>query len=156
RLNVLSELPGEWRDAVDRWSRLNERHRPQVDEAPVPDPNEEYFLYQTLVGAWPLEPYSPEEYADFVKRIQDYMHKALHEAKVHTSCINPDEEYDAATREFVARILDEKGNGPFLEDLRAFQKRISHFGLFNSLGQTLLKLTCPGVPDTYQGTELWD
>jgi (1->4)-alpha-D-glucan 1-alpha-D-glucosylmutase len=156
RLNVLSEMPGEWRDAVDRWSRLNERHRPVVDEAPVPDPNEEYFLYQTLVGAWPLEPYSSDEYAEFVKRIQDYMHKALHEAKVHTSWINPDEEYDDAIQEFVGRILDEKGNAPFLQDLRAFQKRISHFGLFNSVAQTLLKITSPGVPDTYQGTELWD
>jgi (1->4)-alpha-D-glucan 1-alpha-D-glucosylmutase len=156
RLNVLSELPGEWRDAVDRWSRLNERHRPVVDEAPVPDANEEYFLYQTLVGAWPLELYGSEEYAQFVQRIQDYMHKALHEAKVHTSWINPDDEYDTAIQEFVARILDEKGNAPFLQDFRTFQKRISHFGLFNSLAQTLLKFTSPGVPDTYQGTELWD
>jgi (1->4)-alpha-D-glucan 1-alpha-D-glucosylmutase len=156
RLNVLSEMPGEWRDAVDRWSRLNERHRPVVDEAPVPDANEEYMLYQTLVGAWPLGPYTAEEYAEFVQRIQDYMHKALHEAKVHTSWINPDEEYDNAIREFVGRILDEKGNGPFLEELRTFQKRINHFGLFNSLAQTLLRITSPGVPDTYQGTEVWD
>ena len=84
------------------------------------------------------------------------MLKALHEAKVHSSWINPDAEYDDAVQEFVGRILDEGGNRPFLDDFRAFQRRISHFGLFNSLSQTLLKLASPGVPDTYQGTELWD
>ena len=122
----------------------------------VPDANEEYLLYQTLVGAWPLEPYGPEEYAEFVKRIQDYMLKALHEAKVHTSWINPNAEYDEAIREFVGRILDEGANRPFLDDFRGFQRRVSDYGLFNSLSQTLLKLASPGVPDTYQGTEMWD
>ena len=126
------------------------------DDQPIPDANEEYLLYQTLVGAWPLEPYGPEEYAEFVQRIQAYMLKALHEAKVHTSWINPNADYDEAVREFVGRILDEGANRPFLDDFRAFQRRVSHYGLFNSLSQTLLKLASPGVPDTYQGTELWD
>jgi (1->4)-alpha-D-glucan 1-alpha-D-glucosylmutase len=103
-----------------------------------------------------LEPYSPEEYAGFVERIQAYMLKALHEAKVHTSWINPNAEYDAAIQEFVGRILDEGGNRPFLDDFRAFQRRIGQYGFWNSLSQTLLKLASPGVPDTYQGTELWD
>ncbi len=84
------------------------------------------------------------------------MLKALHEAKVHSSWINPDPDYDAAVEEFVRLILDEDRSGPFLEDFRAFQRRVSHLGLFNSLSQTLLKLASPGVPDTYQGTELWD
>jgi (1->4)-alpha-D-glucan 1-alpha-D-glucosylmutase len=156
RLNVLSELPGEWGEALARWSRLNEPHRRQVEDLTVPDPNEEYLLYQTLLGAWPLEPYTPEEYAEFVRRIQEYVVKALHEAKVHTSWINPDAEYDQAAQDFVARILDEKVNAAFLNDFRPFQRRLSHYGLLNSLAQTVLKVAAPGVPDTYQGAELWD
>jgi (1->4)-alpha-D-glucan 1-alpha-D-glucosylmutase len=156
RINVLSEMPDDWRAAVDRWSRLNEAHRKTDEEQTIPDANEEYLLYQTLVGAWPLEPYSPEEYAELVHRIQEYMLKALHEAKVHTSWINPNAEYDEAIREFIGHILDEGANRAFLDDFRAFQRRVSHHGLFNSLSQTLLKLAAPGVPDTYQGTELWD
>jgi (1->4)-alpha-D-glucan 1-alpha-D-glucosylmutase len=156
RLNVLSELPGEWGEAVARWSRLNEPHRRQVEDLTVPDPNEEYLLYQTLLGAWPLEPYTPAEYAELVKRIQAYVVKALHEAKVHTSWINPDADYDQAAQDFVARILDEKANAAFLDDFRPFRRRISHYGLLTSLAQTVVKLTAPGVADTYQGTELWD
>ena len=91
-----------------------------------------------------------------MERIQAYMLKALHEAKVHTSWINPNAEYDDAIQEFVGRILDAGTNCEFLDDFRAFQRRIGHYGLLNSLSQTLLKLASPGVPDTYQGTELWD
>jgi (1->4)-alpha-D-glucan 1-alpha-D-glucosylmutase len=156
RLNVLSEMPDDWRAALKRWSRLNEPHRQQVNEQTAPDANEEYLLYQTLVGAWPLATNSAEEHAAFMQRIQAYLEKALHEAKVHTSWVNPDSDYDNAIRAFVGRILDESVNAEFLRDFRAFQRRISHYGLFNSLAQTLLKITAPGVPDTYQGTELWD
>jgi (1->4)-alpha-D-glucan 1-alpha-D-glucosylmutase len=156
RLNVLSEIPDEWRAAVQRWFEFNAPLRKDLDGQPTPDANEEYMLYQALVGAWPLGTPGADEQAELVKRIQAYMLKALHEAKVHTSWINPDEEYDAAVQEFVARILDEQTSRPFLDDFRAFQKRISHYGLFNSLSQTLLKIASPGVPDTYQGTELWD
>jgi (1->4)-alpha-D-glucan 1-alpha-D-glucosylmutase len=171
RINVLSEMPGEWRAGVERWSHLNEAHRRGVEDLTVLDANEEYLLYQTLIGAWPLESsksregeapsepdqtHNPEEYAEFVRRIQAYMLKALHEAKVHTSWINPNAGYDDAIQEFVGRILDEDASRPFLDDFRAFQRRINHYGLFNSLAQTLLKLAAPGVPDTYQGTELWD
>jgi (1->4)-alpha-D-glucan 1-alpha-D-glucosylmutase len=155
RINVLSEMPEEWQTCIERWSRSNETHRIAVDDLTVPDRNEEYLLYQTLVGAWPLEPMSSEQAAEFAKRIQAYMEKALHEAKVHTSWINPNPDYDAAVAEFIRRILD-SGNVDFLDDFRSFQARVSHYGLFNSLSQTLLKLTAPGVPDTYQGTELWD
>jgi (1->4)-alpha-D-glucan 1-alpha-D-glucosylmutase len=156
RINVLSELPRDWEDCLARWGRLNAPHRQLVDDLLVPDPNEEYLFYQTLLGAWPLAPLGPEEHAHFVQRIQDYMTKALHEAKVHSSWINPDTVYDAAVREFVAHILDERQSREFLDDFRAFQARISHYGLFNSLSQTVLRLAAPGVPDTYQGTELWD
>src|SRR5262249_45128571 len=127
RLNVLSEIPGEWREALTRWSELNRPLRPTVEEELVPDANEEYFLYQTLVGTWPLElgarsqesdvrevvpfhqasvltPVSCHLTLDYVRRIQDYMHKALHEAKVHTSWVNPDPTYDEAVRQFIAQI----------------------------------------------------
>ena len=127
-----------------------------LDDEPVPDANEEYLLYQTLLGAWPLEPYTADEYAAFVERIQAYMLKALHEAKVHTSWINPNPAYDEAVQHYVAKILDAQANTAFLDDFRGLQRRLSHLGLFNSLSQTLLKITTPGVPDTYQGTELWD
>jgi (1->4)-alpha-D-glucan 1-alpha-D-glucosylmutase len=156
RLNVLSELPDEWQACLRRWSDLNAQHHQELDEGPVPDAHEEYLLYQTLLGVWPLDPYTADEYAAFVERIQAYMLKALHEAKVHTSWVNPNPAYDDAVQHYVATILDPQANAAFLDDFRAFQRRISHYGLFNSLSQTLLKLTVPGVPDTYQGTELWD
>ena len=157
RINVLSELPDEWGRRVHRWADLNRRHKVEVDEGvTAPDPNEEYLLYQTLVGAWPLGPVVGEGLRAFVDRIKAYINKALHEAKVHTSWINPDAEYDAAVAEFVERILDPDRSGEFLADLRDFQRTVSHYGMFNSLAQTLVRCTAPGVPDTYQGTELWD
>ena len=156
RLNVLSELPHEWQASLQRWSNLNAQYRRDLDDAPVPDANEEYLFYQTLLGAWPLEPYSPEEYTTFVERIQAYMLKVLREAKVHTSWINPNPVYEEAVQRYIARVLDTQTQGAFLEDFLLFQRCLSHYGLFNSLAQTLLKITAPGVPDTYQGTELWD
>jgi (1->4)-alpha-D-glucan 1-alpha-D-glucosylmutase len=156
RINVLSEIPDDWGAAVARYRELNRPHLQQIEDQVVPDPNEEYFLYQTLIGAWPLEPCSADEYSIFVKRIQAYMEKALHEAKVHSSWINPDPDYDKAIQDFVGLILDDKLSGPFLTEFRALERRVSQYGLFNSLSQTLLKLTSPGAADTYQGTELWD
>jgi (1->4)-alpha-D-glucan 1-alpha-D-glucosylmutase len=156
RLDVLSEMPAKWRACVERWARLNDVHRVVVEDESVPDSNEEYLLYQTLVGAWPLEPYTPTEYATFVRRMQDYMNKVLHEAKVHSSWLNPNEAYDQAMRDFVGRILDERTGKAFLDDLRPFRQRLASLGLVYSLAQTVLRLTLPGVPDTYQGTELWD
>ncbi len=156
RLNVLSELPEAWQACLTRWSGLNEKYRQDLDDGPVPDANEEYLLYQTLLGAWPLDPYTAADYAEFVKRIQAYMLKALHEAKIHTSWVNPHPTYDEAVQHYVGQILDAQTNGAFLDDFRAFQRRVSHYGLFNSLAQTLLKIASPGVPDTYQGTEIWD
>src|SRR5262249_13629036 len=147
RLNVLSELPREWQKCLSRWNRWNKRHRLEVDGMPAPHRNEEYFLYQTLIGAWPLDlDGSQADRAgdraggEFVQRIQQYMTKALHEAKVHTSWINPDLGYDDAVRRFVARILDPKSNKRFLADFQVFQQKISHYGLINSLAQVLLKI----------------
>jgi (1->4)-alpha-D-glucan 1-alpha-D-glucosylmutase len=155
RLNVLSEMPVEWQTSLSRWNTLNRRHRIELDDTAAPDRNDEYFLYQTLLGAWPLGEPGPAEWADFLNRIQTYMQKAIREAKVHTSWVNPNPEYEGAVEQFVARLLDEK-NQRFLNDFRSFQRRISYFGLLNSLAQTLLKIASPGVPDFYQGTELWD
>jgi (1->4)-alpha-D-glucan 1-alpha-D-glucosylmutase len=156
RLNVLSEIPMEWQIALSRWNRLNRRLRLSWEGGWAPDRNDEYLLYQTLVGAWPLGPVPPAEFAGFVERVQAYMQKAIHEAKVHTSWVNPNAAYDDAVRQFVGRLLDPATNARFLADFRTFQGRISHYGLFNSLAQTLLKIASPGVPDVYQGTEQWD
>jgi (1->4)-alpha-D-glucan 1-alpha-D-glucosylmutase len=156
RLNVLAELPQEWQRALPRWGRLNKKHRAQLDDLTAPDRNDEYLYYQTLVGAWPPEPFEGRVAEEFVGRVQAYLEKATHEAKVHTSWINPSPAYDDAVRQFVDRTLDRQASAAFLDDFQQFQKRVSHYGMLNSLSQALLKLTSPGVPDTYQGTELWD
>jgi (1->4)-alpha-D-glucan 1-alpha-D-glucosylmutase len=156
RLNALSELPAEWHAALVRWGRLNSSKKTVVEDQPAPDRNDEYMLYQTLLGTWPAETATAEALAQFRERIAAYMHKATKEAKVHTSWINPNEEYDAAVRQFVCRLLPDSAADPFLTDLLALQRRVAFVGYFNSLAQVLLKLTCPGVADLYQGTELWD
>jgi (1->4)-alpha-D-glucan 1-alpha-D-glucosylmutase len=156
RLHVLSELSGEWQAALTRWGRLNSSKKTVVEEQPAPDRNDEYLLYQTFIGAWPAEPLSAEGLARFRERIAAYMQKATKEAKVHTSWINPNEEYDTAVQQFIFRLLAGTSDEPFFQDLLAVQRRVAFFGYFNSLAQALLKLTCPGVPDLYQGTELWD
>jgi (1->4)-alpha-D-glucan 1-alpha-D-glucosylmutase len=129
------------------------------DGRTAPDLNEEYFLYQTLVGAWPLAINSEQERQNFVERIEQYMVKALHEAKVNLSWINPDPEYVAATAEFISRILAPATRGKsnsFLESIQGFLPTVQYFGLLNSLAQVLLKIASPGLPDLYQGTERWD
>lgn len=156
RLNVLSEIPDEWAEQIQRWGEINARHRKNVAGQQVPSRNEEYLLYQTLVGAWPLEPWSADEYTQFVERIQAYMLKAIREAKSHSRWGDPNEGYEAAIHHFIASILTETHGGEFLAAMRDFRKRVAHVGLLNSLSQTLLRLAAPGVPDTYQGTELWD
>lgn len=156
RINVLSEIPDEWNQHIRRWRELNQHHRRYIDEEYVPDRNEEYLLYQTLVGAWPLEPLDDEQHQHFLERIQAYMTKALHEAKIHSSWINPYVEYDQAVCEFIARMLDRQNNEQFLQDFQGFHERVSYWGMFNSLSQTLLRITLPGVPDTYQAAELWN
>ncbi len=156
RISVLAEVPHPWRKAVNRWARLNRRHRREVDGQPAPSRNDEYLLYQTLVGVWPLTPPHGRELADLSARIAAYMEKATREAKVHTSWITPHAEYDAAVRGFVAAALDEQPKNRFLTDLRQFHEQIVPWGLYTALSQLLLKLTSPGVPDIYQGQELWD
>jgi (1->4)-alpha-D-glucan 1-alpha-D-glucosylmutase len=154
RLNVLSEIPDEWAAAVRGWMGLNADLRPAVDGEPAPDAGEEYLLYQTLVGAWP--PGGGDPGTEFADRIKAYMVKALHEAKVRTSWVNPNAAYDAAVQEFVGKLLDPQSGRAFLDSFLPFQRRVARLGVVNTLAQTLLKLTAPGVPDTYQGTELPD
>jgi (1->4)-alpha-D-glucan 1-alpha-D-glucosylmutase len=153
RINVLSEIPREWRAALTRWSRQHRKRKSIVDGQEVPDRNDEYLLYQTLLGVWPLTPMNAEDYAVFKQRMQDYMHKATKEAKVTTSWINPNQAYDQALHEFVSRVLDD-----FLgrDDFQRLREKVAQAGMINALTQTVLKLTVPGVPDIYQGTELWD
>ena len=161
RINVLSELPGEWAEGVRRWSTQNRRHRSEVNDGPVPSPNDEYLFYQTLVGAWPTELMTGDEpdaevLAALRRRMGEFMIKAVREAKVHSSWINQDAAYEQALTAFVDRALDGQGRNPFVEALGAFAARVAAVGVVNSLSQTTLKLTCPGVPDLYQGCELWD
>jgi (1->4)-alpha-D-glucan 1-alpha-D-glucosylmutase len=156
RLDALSEMAGDWHAALIRWGRLNSSKKVVVEDQPAPDRNDEYLLYQTLLGAWADGPFDEKALEQFRGRIGEYMQKATKEAKVHTSWINPNEEYDGAVRQFVARLLPGVGADPFLDDLRALQRRVAFCGYFNSLAQVLLKLTSPGVPDLYQGCELWD
>ncbi|MFN6567540.1 malto-oligosyltrehalose synthase [Dendronalium sp. ChiSLP03b] len=153
RLNVLSELPEEWEQQVNTWSYLNQDRRSDRHGFAMPDRNDEYFLYQTLVGAFPFD---DREQSSLVERVKDYMIKAIREAKVHTAWLRPDSEYEEACASFIEKVLDPSISGQFLEAFRPFQQRIAYYGMFNSLSQTLLKATAPGVPDFYQGTELWE
>ncbi len=156
RINVLSEIPGEWHRCLSRWSRLNRRKKPAAGGRPVPDRNEEYLLYQTLLGVWPTRPITDADFDVLKARIRGYMVKAVREAKVNSSWTNPDTVYEEALQEFTDAILPRSTTDVFLKDFSAFQSKIAYFGMFNSLSQTLLKITSPGVPDFYQGTEIWD
>ena len=151
RIDALSELPVEWKAAVTRWRALNRRARTEVGGRTAPDANEEYLLYQSMIGAWP---FMADEEAAFRERLKQYIVKALREAKVNTSWLTPDEEYEGAVLAFIDRALDPRR--PFLESFRPFQQRAAEIGIVNSLAQLVIKCTAPGVPDFYQGTELWD
>jgi len=170
RLDVLSEMPRPWAAQVMRWRRINRAKRKTIDDGHiVPDHNEEYLLYQTLAGTWPMPGHAMlaandwalgrEERLAYIARIQEYMQKAVHEGKINLSWINPNPEYSESLRRFVARILSPgtpaKPNN-FLRLMHEFVPRVAWFGVLNSLAETLLKLTSPGVPDIYQGQELFD
>ena len=158
RLNVLSEMPREWASEVLRWRRANRRRKQMMGDGRIaPDANEEYFLYQTLIGAWPLATDSTRHRDDFVRRIKEYMTKALNEAKVNMSWTSPNPEYQQAVESFISRILTPSSKEhSFWVALQNFLPKVMYFGALNSLAQMVLKLTSPGVPDIYRGTELWD
>ena len=159
RMVAISEVPELWRRSLPRWRVANRRWKRSVNEAEAPDANEEYLLYQTLVGTWPIQSSGePEENStpEYIERIQTYMAKALNEAKINTSWIQPNEEWLAAMRDFIAKILETSLKAKFLPSFLPVAKEIARLGAINSLTQTLLKLTSPGVPDIYQGNEIWD
>jgi len=157
RINVLSEIPGLWRLRVRDWKRFNRGRRSVVGDRPAPSPNDEYLLYQTLVGAWPSEPLSNEnDRKAFSERIENYMLKAIRESKQNTSWINHNTAYENAVSSFLKGLLNPSAKNRFLHDFVLFQGLVARIGLWNSLSQTLLKLTSPGVPDIYQGNDLWD
>lgn len=156
RINVLSEIPELWREGLMRWSRQNRRIKLVVDGRARPSRNEEYLLYQTLVGTWPFCHPGTAEFGEFRERIKAYMLKAMREAKVHTSWINPDSHHEDAALYFIDMILKDSPENGFLPDFNAFQQLTAACGVFNSLSQLLLKITSPGIPDIYQGNELWD
>jgi len=153
RINVLSEIPAEWERRLVCWSRWNQPKKQRVNGLFVPEPNMEILLYQTLVGAWPL---TEEEVPEFKERVKAYMVKATREAKVFTSWLCPNKEYETAVIDFVESILGASGAKDFLCDIINFQKQVAYYGALNSLAQVLLKITSPGIPDFYQGAELWD
>ena len=159
RMVAISEIPEGWRRSLPKWRTATRRWKKTVAETEAPDADEEYLLYQTLLGTWPMSAKGtpePKVGADYVQRIQNYMTKALNEAKLNTSWIQPNEEWLAATREFVAKILEPTSRNKFLPLFLPVAEQIARLGAINSLAQVLLKLTSPGVPDIYQGNEIWD
>ena len=154
RIDVLSEMPDRWRASLARWRHLTAEARAEAD-ASLLAATDEYFLYQTLLGVWPAGR-PPEPDASLVQRVQEYLRKAMREAKTHTSWVNPSESYERAASGFIEAVLTGESATAFRRSLAGVASRIAHFGMLNSLSQLTLKLTSPGVADFYQGSELWD
>jgi (1->4)-alpha-D-glucan 1-alpha-D-glucosylmutase len=156
RINTLSEIPEQWERALWRWHQLNASLRTELEGVEIPDPNEEYLFYQTLIGCWPPEPVPDLTYQQFVKRVCDYMDKAAKEAKVSTSWVSTNHEHDRALARFVEAALRREPANAFLSNFASFLRPVATAGMLNSLSQVVLKIASPGVPDFYQGSELWD
>jgi (1->4)-alpha-D-glucan 1-alpha-D-glucosylmutase len=153
RINVLSEIPGQWKERLEQWAKLSAKYKTQLNGQPVPDRNEEIFLYQTLLGMWPTD---RNEHNSLVDRLQAYAIKATREAMVHTRWTLPNTAHENALKKFVTSILKPAPTNPFLREFTAFQQSIAYSGMVNGLSQALLKSISPGIPDFYQGSELWD
>ena len=161
RIDVLSEIPTDWGRRVRRWATLNYRRKVLVNDQPAPSANDEYLFYQALVGSWPAEFHDagdldPQQVEQLRERLSTYMIKAVREAKISSSWLNPDIEYEDALLSLVSRCLDVSRANPFLDDFRAFHRTIAVAGAINGLSQVVLKMTTPGVPDFYQGSEVWE
>lgn len=178
RIVALSELPDQWQAALIGWREMNAAHKAHIEGeiSQAPDPNEEYLLYQILLGTWPVgakgkDPrptdgaastrsqfaaLSETEHGEYVSRIQEYMTKAIKEAKVNSSWIQPNEAWDKGVRDFIAALLARGEGNPFVQAFEPLAEQTARLGAMNSLAQTALKLTVPGVPDVYQGNESWD
>jgi (1->4)-alpha-D-glucan 1-alpha-D-glucosylmutase len=159
RLNALSEMPGEWAEALDRWRTIAEPHLAEGEElAAAPDANDQSMMLQAILGAWPMELLdegaSHDAVAGFRERLEGFLTKALREAKRHTSWVNVDEAYEAAAQALLRALVAPEA--PFLDAFRPLARRLAFHGMLNGLARTVLKCTLPGVPDVYQGTEFWD
>ncbi|MFT8244369.1 malto-oligosyltrehalose synthase [Roseomonas sp. BN140053] len=158
RLAVISELPEEWAAALRRWCRLNSSLKREVDDTPAPDTTDELMLYQTLVGAWPLD-LDPSDEAGveaLVERVLGWQEKALREGKRRSEWAVPNESYETACRDFLRAILASGRASQMRAEIAGFANRLAPAGALNGLSQTLLRCTTPGIPDLYQGTEFWD
>ena len=153
-INVLSEIPLDWLLHLRRWRDWNRSKKTQLDGVTAPTRNDEYLLYQTLLGVWPSQRLDDPEWKQFTDRIQQYMLKAVREAKEHTSWANTNADYENAINQFIADVLSRERHSRFLADFSEFSSRVALIGIFSGLSQTLLKMTAPGVPDIYQGNEL--
>ncbi len=147
RLNVLSNIPESWMEIIEHWRTLNKE---TLQENYI-DPNDEYFIYQTLIGTYPMPGENTSNYTD---RLKAYLEKALREGKQHSNWANPDVDYEQKVQQFAIGLLDK--SSAFWTNFCALHKKVCDFGIVNSLVQLLLKFTLPGIPDVYQGTELWD
>ncbi len=158
RLAVLSEMPGAWEDAVRRWMRLNTAARREIDGEMAPDAGDELMIYQTIVAAWPLDlsPDDTDGLAAFKTRLHGWLEKSIREAKLHSGWTLPNEPYESAAKAMLDHCLDPARTAPVGREMAEFAARIAPAGAINGLSQTLIRLTGPGVPDLYQGTEYWD
>ena len=157
RLLALSEIPEEWAGAWDLWQRTAGPHLARIDGEPAPDANDQWMFFQAILGAWPLELLERDEsgaIAEFRDRLIAYGEKAMREGKRRSSWVNVDEVYEGAVRKLFTALI--APGSEFLTELRPFARRLAHLGMLASLGRTVLKCTLPGLPDTYQGTEVWD
>jgi (1->4)-alpha-D-glucan 1-alpha-D-glucosylmutase len=157
RLLALSEIPQQWAEALGQWRKIISPHLSQIDGDPAPDGNDQVILLQALLGAWPmelLEEADIKQLASFRERMEGYVIKAFREAKRHTSWINPNEAYEGAALKLLESLLNSKSS--FIQQFQPLARRLSILGMMNGLSRTVLKLTLPGVPDIYQGTEFWD
>ncbi len=150
---MLSEVPAEFYAEIKKWSRLNLSKKKTLDGNLAPNGNEEYYIYQTLLGSFPFD---QNELPEFTDRLTIHVTKALREAKVNTNWVSPNLPYEEAATSFVKALLEQKETNAFLQEFTSFHKKIAFCGFINSLSQTLIKITSPGIPDFYQGTELWD
>jgi (1->4)-alpha-D-glucan 1-alpha-D-glucosylmutase len=149
RISLLSEIPEIWQRKINYWSKLNKSKKIRVNNQLMPDKNDEYLFYQAIIGVW------EDKSNNVAERLENYMIKAAREAKVHTSWINMNSEYENSLRNFIKKIMNSYPNHPFWKDFLPFQNEISQKGYINSISKVALKLTSPGVPDIYQGNELW-
>ncbi|MDZ4851096.1 MAG: malto-oligosyltrehalose synthase [Pirellulaceae bacterium] len=156
RINVLSEIEKTWQKHVNQWSRWNQKHKVAIDGDSSPSRNAEYLLYQTLVGTWPTSNPTGLDLETYTDRIKYYMLKVEREAKVNTSWVNPNSDYEASVTQFVESVLSPSDKNRFLKDLSDFAGLVAGHGYWNSLSQLVLKIASPGVPDFFQGTELWN